>query len=263
MSQRVFFLIAFLSIAGGVLGLSGFFQSKNTTASNISNISIQVAQLKSPVVKGDIVTGDNIRYFRLREAEALEYGIVSDVVISPVSGMVAKKDLSTADYLSMSDFILPSDPAYLDTVIDDHMTPYSLTIERKDFIGSGISVGDRVDVIILTSDEQNIGDTSRSNHIESFRSLSVSPLLRNVRVLAIDDGKEKENEKEDILPLTIELDRDQVAKMVIARRIGIIEVIKSSNASQQRLLGMKADTHDVLPNFKSVTEIRGSDKAFN
>lgn len=258
MSQRIFFILAFLAIAVGVLGLSGFFQSKNTTASNISNVSIQVAQLKNPVSRGTMITADNIRYLRLREDDALQQGIVADVIINQVPGMVAKRDLTLTDYLSMGDFIVPGDPGYLDAVIEDHMTPYALTIERKDFIGSGISVGDHVDVIILTSDEQNIGETSRSNHIESFRSLTVSPLLRNVRVLAID-----EEEEEELLPLTIELDRDQVAKMVIARRIGIIEVIKSSNASQQKLLGMKADTHDVLPNFQSVTEIRGQSKAFN
>ena len=137
------------------------------------------------------------------------------------------------------------------------MSPYALTINRKDFIGSGISVGDIVDVLILTSDEQNISETSRSDYIKSFRSLSVSPLLRNIRVLAIEE------EDVEILSLTIELNREHIAKMVIARRIGIVEIIKSSGNAFYSNGSMNADTHDVLPNFKSVTEIRGPNKAFN
>ncbi|MEZ8141113.1 Flp pilus assembly protein CpaB [Enterovibrio norvegicus FF-33] len=257
MSQRVFFLIALLSIGVGVLGLSGFFQSKHTTASGISNISYQVAQLKSSVKRGDTLTRENIRYFKLREEDALKNGIVSDIIISHVPGMVAKRDIGDAVYLSSSDFLLPNDPNYLDAVIKDGMSPYALTIDRKEFIGSGISVGDKVDVMILTSDEQNIGETSRSTYIESFRSLSVSPLLRNIRVLAIED------DHDELLPLTIELNREQIAKMVIARRIGIVEIIKASGNELYSSGSMNADTHDVLPNFKSVTEIRGQNKAFN
>ncbi|PMN71908.1 Flp pilus assembly protein CpaB [Enterovibrio norvegicus] len=257
MSQRVFFLIAVLSIGTGILGLSGFFQSKHTTAPNISNISYQVAQLKSPIQRGETLSRDNIRYFKLEEKDALKNGILHDTVISHVPGMVAKSNIGEKHFLSPSDFLLPNDPNYLDAVIEDGKSPYALTIDRNEFIGSGISVGDKVDIIILTSDNQNIGKTSGSIYIESFRSLSVSPLFHNVRVLAIDE------DEQDILPLTIELSRDQIAKMVIAQRIGIVEVIKSSGNHLVPLGRMHADTHDVLPNFKSVTEIRGQKKAFN
>ncbi|WP_235956208.1 RcpC/CpaB family pilus assembly protein [Grimontia sedimenti] len=200
----------------------------------------------------------NFRYFRINEETALEQGISYDTNISIISGMVAKRSISAQEYLSQSDFITPEDPGYVDAVIEDGMAPYSLTIEKKKFIGSGISVGDNVDIIILTSDDQNIGESSKSKFIDSFRTLSVSPLLQNVRVLAID-----EDDDEGLLPLTIELDREQVAKMVIARRIGILEVIKSTDNFLKPSNSLSADTHDVLPNFKSVTEIRGQQRAFN
>ncbi|USH05081.1 Flp pilus assembly protein CpaB [Grimontia kaedaensis] len=257
MSQRLFFIIAMLSIGIGVLGLSGVFQTQPSTASPVSHISYQVAQLKEPLKKGQILESGNFRYFRINEETALEKGVSYNTDISINPGMVAKRSISTKEYLSQNDFINPDDPGYVDAVIKTGMIPYSLTIEKKMFIGSGISVGDKVDIMILTSDDQNIGESSRNKFIESFRTLSVSPLLQNVRILAIDE------ENNELLPLTIELDRAQVAKMVIARRIGILEVIKSTDKFLRPSLGLSADTHDVLPNFKSVTEIRGQQRAFN
>ncbi len=85
----------------------------------------------------------------------------------------------------------------------------------------------------------------------------ISNDIKNVKVLAIDENDD------DFLPLTIELSRQQIAKMVIARRIGIIEVIKSSFKVQSHNMDINANTHDVLPNFKSVVEIRGQTRALN
>ncbi|MEI8612103.1 pilus assembly protein CpaB [Enterovibrio sp. Hal110] len=257
MSQRVFFLISILLVFIGVLGLSGFFKSKTPSAVIAPNVIYKVAQLNSDIRKGEILERPDIRYIKLTEEDALKNGISNNIEINHISGMVAKRNINASEFIRSNDFLMPGDPGYLDAVTGEGMTPYPLNILRSDYIGLGISVGDFVDIIILTSDEQNIGETSNSKYISSFRSLAVSPLIKNVKVLAIDENDD------DFLPLTIELSRQQIAKMVIARRIGIIEVIKSSFKVQSHNMDINANTHDVLPNFKSVVEIRGQTRALN
>ncbi|WP_028021813.1 Flp pilus assembly protein CpaB [Enterovibrio calviensis] len=257
MSQRVFFVIAVLTIIIGLLGLTGMFRFNQTAVVDTSIPTFQVAQLEAPLAKGELLKRTNVRYFRVREQEAMTKGIAQDTSLELVAGMIAAKDISNSTFVTQSDFISPGDKGYIEAAIEPGMTPYSFGLTSRDFLGSGISVGDHIDVLVLTSDEQNIGESGRNNAIQSFRTLSVSPLLQNVKILAIEG---ESNSKTEDLPITIELAREQIGKMVIARRIGVIEVIKSLN---QTTLGMNADTHDVLPNFKSVIEIRGQDKAFN
>ncbi|KKD60220.1 pilus assembly protein CpaB [Grimontia sp. AD028] len=258
MSQRLFFVIAALTITIGLLGLTGMFRFNQTPTVDTSTPTFQVAQLQIPLKKGDLLTRENVRYFRVKEQEAMQSGIAQDTRLEIVGGMIAAKDISNTSFITQNDFISPGDPGYIEAAIKPGMTPYSFSLTNRDFLGTGIAVGDYIDVLVLTSDDQNIGESGRNRTISSFRTLSVSPLLNNVKILAIE-GDNKPNG--DNLPITIELAREQVGKMVIARRIGIIEVIKSLN--QSAAINMNADTHDVLPNFKSVIEIRGQNKAFN
>ncbi|MDD1781732.1 Flp pilus assembly protein CpaB [Enterovibrio sp. ZSDZ35] len=259
MSQRLFFFIAVLTIIIGLLGLTGVFTFNQTTVEDTSTPTFQVAQLQSPMKKGELLKRNNVRYFNVSEQEALEKGITHNTTLKIVSGTIATQDLSNTVFLSQSDFITPNDKGYIEAAIKTGMTPYSFRLKSRDFLGSGVAVGDYIDVLVLTSDEQNIGETGRVSAIQSFRTLSVSPLLHRVKILAI----EEEDDSRDLsLPITIELAREQIGKMVIARRIGVIEVIKSLNQSETGA-GLNADTHDVLPNFKSVTEIRGQNKAYN
>ncbi|MEZ9526890.1 RcpC/CpaB family pilus assembly protein [Enterovibrio norvegicus] len=257
MSQRIFFLFAILVVFIGLLGLSGFFQSKPTNAAIAPSVVYRVAQINEPLSKGQLLKRQNIRYIKLTEEDALKNGISNNIDIKHVPGMVSSREINSTEFISPSDFLLPNDPGYLDAVTREGMTPYPLKIRQVDFIGMGVNVGDLVDIIILTSDEQNISNISASNTIKSFRSLAVSPLFKGIKVLAIDEVED------EFLPLTIELDTHQIAKMVIARRIGIVEIIKTTNQPKGQNTTLNADTHDVLPNFQSVIEIRGQTKALN
>ncbi|PKF48967.1 Flp pilus assembly protein CpaB [Enterovibrio nigricans] len=259
MSQRLFFFIAVLTIIIGLLGLTGVFTFNQTSIEDTSIPTFQVAKLQKPMKKGEPLKRTNIRYFHVREQEAMQNGITHDTTLQIVPGTIAAKDLSNTDFLSQRDFITPNDKGYIEAAIQKGMTPYSFRLKSRDFLGSGVAVGDYIDVLVLTSDEQNIGETGRGSAIQSFRTLSVSPLLHRVKILAIE---EEDDSRDMSLPITIELAREQIGKMVIARRIGVIEVIKSLDQSEKDT-GLNADTHDVLPNFKSVTEIRGQNKAFN
>lgn len=261
MSQKLFFSIAVLTIIIGLLGLTGLFRFNQPTVVDTSIPTVQVAQLQKPILRGAPLERANIRYLRIKETEAMKVGFAEDVNLNVIPGMIAIKDIPSTEYISQTDFISPDQPGYIEAALEPGKTPYSFRLKSRDFLGSGVSVGDHIDILVLTSDEQNIGESGRGGTIKSFRTLSVSPLLFNVRVLAIE-SEDKTEVRDNSLPITIELDRDQIAKMVIARRIGVIEVIKSMDESVQSV-GLNADTHDVLPNFKSVTEFRGNNKAYN
>lgn len=259
MSQRLFFFIALLTILIGLFGLTGVIRFNQTTAEEAPLPTFQVVQLQKALEKGESLERENIQYIRLSESEAMQNGIAQDTLLDIIPGMIALKGLNEGAYIFQRDFITPGEKGYIEAAIKPGMTPYSFRLKGRDFLGSGIAVGDYIDVLVLTSDEQNIGETGRSGSIQSFRTLSVSPLLYNVKILAIEG---EENSADASLPITIELRRDQIGKMVIAKRIGIIEVVKSLTQNSSTA-GLEADTHDVLPNFKSITEIRGQTKAYN
>lgn len=265
MRQNMILLIAFISIAIGLFGISeSYFNPKETeTEAKIEvqeESKITVWLMKEPLKEGEQITLANVYKKQIVESKANEVGIYQDVEIEIKPGDVVRQDFARDDYFTQQSIVNKKSPEYIDLILKQGMVPYPFATNISTVYGGVIDVGDYIDVISLTSLEQNFADNER---VDSYRSVSVSPLLTAVRILAVEDvGKSIDKNN---VTLVLELSRSDIAKMVIAKRVSQLEVHKSSIESfgGHNLSVHKADTGDVLPDYFSVTELRGKERIVN
>ncbi|MCZ2722860.1 hypothetical protein O1D97_14895 [Marinomonas sp. 15G1-11] len=257
MGQRGIFLIGFICVFLGAFGLYLQMQKAPVAVSNTVALEeekkIRVILSNQDLIKGTPVKPEYFRYSYVSESDALENGIAEDLTIEFGPGMLLAKDMHKDEYLAYHFLLSPGDINYIDSQLAEGMSPYALEIAKDNFYGSGINVGDLIDIVVLTSDEENIGNSGRDGRIDSFRTLAVSPLITQAKVLNIDTLPETRQE----LSLTIELSREEIAKMIIATKIGLVEVFRSS-PSVELSNTTRAKTQDVLSDYQSVLEYRGN-----
>ncbi|WP_191602896.1 pilus assembly protein CpaB [Marinomonas algicola] len=260
MGQRAVFLIGFVCVFLGVIGLYLQLQdpismTKPDVVSVEEELKIRMVVSNQNLDKGVLVQPEYFRYVYVGESEALAIGIAEDQNIEFNTGMILAKDIKKDEFLGVNYILSPEDDNYINAQLSEGMSPYSLKIPKTNFYGAGINVGDLIDIVVMTSDDENIGGSGNDGRIESFRTLAVSPLITQVKVLNIDSYSETRQE----LSLTIELSRHDIAKMIIATKIGLVEVFRSS-MSVDVSNTTKARTQDVLSDYQSVLEYRGSKK---
>lgn len=258
MGQRVVFLIGFVCVFLGVFGLYLQMEgSKSAVESDVVHVNddlkIRMILSNQDLAKGTPVQPEYFRYVYVNESEALANGIAEDQKIEFEAGMLLARDMRKDEFLGSNFILSPDDDNYINVQLAEGMSPYALEIPKASFYGAGINVGDLIDIVVLTSDDENIGESGNDGRIESFRTLAVSPLITQAKVLNIDSFQESREE----LSLTIELSRDEIAKMIIATKIGLVEVFRSSSSIHVSN-ATKARTQDVLSDYQSVLEYRGS-----
>jgi len=258
MGQRVVFLIGFICVFLGGVGL--YLQLQNGQAvTNQDDKPIEVEKKIRMILsnqdlpKGTLLQPEQFRYAYVNESEALENGILEDQTIRFETGMLLARGISENEYLRHHFILSKEADNYINVQLTEGVSPYVLKVSKENFYGTGINVGDLVDVVVMTSAEENIGESGNNGRIESFRTLSVSPLVTQAKVLNVDDLVESTDE----LLLTLALSRNDIAKMIIATKIGLVEVFLA-NESVATSNSTNARTQDVLSDYQSVLELRGS-----
>lgn len=270
MQNKWIFSIAFLAVLFGIIGLfsqlivSPTAHGSSSEQPQITPIKmVGVWRAKQPIFAGQLLSAMLFVKDSLPLSKANELGLMQGL-LAINEGELSRENLDVDEYLKKVHIVTTNTADYIDLLLAPGMTPYPITIDPFAVYGGQIKVGDYVDVITLMSKSGNIAGKKRLTYAE----MTVSPLLVARRVLAISPNnlnatdkstKQKSQESAEENRIIIELTRQEVAKMAIAKRIGIIEIYKTVDAKVAQQT--RADSKDVLPRSNTITQFRGTTPA--
>ncbi|EOU2462862.1 Flp pilus assembly protein CpaB [Vibrio navarrensis] len=262
MKQRLTQILALLALGVGVYGIVSEMlfanpQSVETIQVLPEEQKVRVWRLATEVLSGESFRAEQVLADGLNESDAGQ--LLSELPYG--QGAVFRHPLKTGHLLQRDDLIFPSEPDYIDTIMQPGMTSFPLSIDARNFVAGGIKAGDYIDILSLTSLEQNLAQQDNYGALQAL-SIDVKPLLSQVRVLAIqgrtyDDQAVAQYETamgSEQVTLVLEIPHAFISKMTLAKRLSALEVYKSRH--QQAL--PHAQTKDILPGYQGIVELRGA-----
>jgi pilus assembly protein CpaB len=260
MNLKVLLPVAVIAMGAGVYGLSGSLTQKTATPVEKSVEApkqLRIWLTKAALHQGQIVTNRDLETRLVPESEANKHGLVDNTDIKFITGMVAGQALEVGQWVTSNDFVHPDDPAYVDLTVSDGMVPYAIKVQPETIIGGVISHGSLVDVVALSSTSQNMASEGT---VRGLQSVSLSPILRAIKVLQVQQYSPTKVEKvtskkvDTDVTMVLELSQEQLAKLIVAKKIAQLEVHKSFGADEA--LRLKANSGDVIPGYQAIKEFR-------
>ncbi|SON51891.1 Flp pilus assembly protein CpaB [Vibrio tapetis] len=262
MKQRFTHLLAILALVVGVYGVFNEVFATKPEPTAFEHVEVPERKVRVWLANQTIERGSNFSA-KLVEAEMrLEDEADFALLDLPYSkGAVFRHRIRPGEMLTPDDLITPDNPDYVDTIISNGMSAFPLAMEQRHIVAAGIKAGDFIDILALTSLQQNM---ARRDEVESPRdaNIDVKPLLNQVRVLAVrgktyDDQDlihYSQDEASTMITLVLEIPHKFISKMTLARRLSALEVYKSRN----QMYLPEAQTKDILPGYQGIVELRGS-----
>lgn len=255
MNVKLISLFAVLAIAIGVYGITHQQQHaeiKPVQAKQEKRFTVYLA--KANLVKGQKITRSNIYIEQWLESKAHQQGVDSNVSVDFSQNPIARQPIKQGDILYHSALVYENDPEYVDYIVDAGMIAFPIEINSDAMVGGVIHRDSTVDILALASTRQNLANGETVN---SFKGVSLTPVLRNIRVLKLSKHIEKNKDGKvsgSKTSLVLELNPKQVATLTIAKRIAQLEVHQSvKNATAKEL---SANAGDVLDSYHAITEFR-------
>ncbi|EGU48895.1 Flp pilus assembly protein CpaB [Vibrio ichthyoenteri ATCC 700023] len=260
MKLKVLVPIALIAIGAGLYGLSSQYFSKNAPAPVVSADNqpelASVYVVAQAIPKGKAITKASLEIEKVTEEQALKMGIDPSQPLSIPKGGVAIQDMTEGDFITPATLISPDEPGYINAVIDPDKVPYAVIVNPTDIVGGLITHGSLVDVVALSSEQQNLAN---EDTVTSYQTVSVSPVLMAVKVIKVSQETHEEGRNKSVTTITLilELTQKQVAKLAIAKNIAQLEVHKSLGL--QEASELQANSGDVLPDYRAIVEFRAGE----
>lgn len=257
MKSRILTLLAMVMVAVGAFGLSNILQQQQKDQVVTKPVNdhqpeqIKLWYTKLPLTQGQEVTRDHLAIKNIDINEAHYQGFDQDIELKIRPGMIARRDISQERYVSQDDFIAPDQDGFVDLTIRDGYVPFPMVVPPDSIVGGIINHSTEVDIVALSSTDNNLARNSEVGN--SDKTLELRPILVSIPVLQVIEQQATENKARKV-NLILELTRNQVAKLTIAKQLASLEVHKSIGEDGASML--RANSGDVLPNFRSVTEFR-------
>jgi pilus assembly protein CpaB len=156
--------------------------------------------------------------------------------IEELSKSYARSAISAGEPIQESRLIKAGQAGYMAAILPSGMRAVSTEIKPETGAGGFIIPGDHVDVILYRRDK----DAEKTLKTEAHVSETI---LRNVRVLAIDQTVEDKNGQKVVIgkTATLELSPNQAETLVLAQQIGVVSLALRSVADTAKT----ADGDDV------------------
>lgn len=260
MKLKVLVPIALIAIGAGLYGLSSQYFSKNADVPKDSTNNepelASVYVVAKDILKGEAVTKASLEVRRIPVSQALQMGLDTSQPLNLPKGGVAMQAIPVGEYITASTLISPEDAGYINAVIDADKVPYAIAVNPTDIIGGLITHGTLVDVVALSSEQQNLAN---DDTVTSYQTVSVSPVLMAVKVIKVSQETHEEGRNKSVTTVTLilELTQKQVAKLAIAKNIAQLEVHKSLGL--QEASELQANSGDVLPDYRAIVEFRAGE----
>lgn len=264
MRTKVIIAVAVLAILFGLYGLAGSLQAPTVVANAVSEIqkenTIKVWFVKQDVQPGELLQRNDIELKVIKESTANQMAIDQDVNIAFEKSAVYNREILSGSPIFPEDITSSQDMGFIDLVINPNRVPFAIKVDNSDIVGGVIDYGSNVDVLALASGGSKLSLNSNELSSPQFKSVSVSPVLTNIRVLQVQRRTLEPTRSSSAIEeihLVLELTRKQVAKMTVAERIAEIEIHKS--IGRYKLSDLTADAGDVLADYKAVKEFRANE----
>ncbi|MFC1234498.1 Flp pilus assembly protein CpaB [Vibrio sp. F74] len=255
MNFRILVPTALIFLGAGLYGLSGNLLDKGEKPKleevTEDIVMISVWKAKDSISAGQTVTRSELFIEQVPETEANQHGIDEPVDIEFVKGLVSAQDVVKGQWVTMENLLTPEQDGYIELTIADNKVPFALSVSNETVVGGVITYGSLVDVIALSSLNQNLANNET---VQQYQSFTVSPILMAVKVIKVEKNEIRDRTE---ISLVLELSRKEVAKMVIAKKIAQLEVHKSIGKEQAEQL--HADSGDVLPTYRAIKEFRAGE----
>lgn len=255
MLRRLLLVGAFVFCAIGVFGLLN--NNDKSEPASVAAVhqekQVQVWRARRTLTGGERVTRQDLEAAMITPPPGQNQQKEQPTLTLLKPGAIARESIIAGTRVTDLLLVTPGDPDYINHLIKPGMIPYPLTINGSNY-QSVLASGDRVDVVMIASLEQNLANNAK---LSGYRGFSIGPLLSGLRVLAVQDAPLLDTGKKDSTVI-LELSRDQVSRILVARRIGQLDIHKSTGVALPTVR-----TGDVLPGYSSVTELRGAERQVN
>ncbi len=169
------------------------------------------------IPQGQIVSRADLRWQDWPEEAVAEIFITSDNrpdALDDIEGSIARFTVSSGEPINEVKLVRADRGGFMSAILPSGMRAISTRISPETGAGGFILPNDRVDVLLTRNDEQNnpgAGDT-----------FVAETVLRNVRVLAIDQTIREEDGEQVVVgkTATLELGPDQAEVLALAEQIG-------------------------------------------
>jgi pilus assembly protein CpaB len=143
-------------------------------------------------------------------------------------GAIARTPIATGEPIRDSKVVLAKGGGFLAAILPHGMRAIALDVSPESGAGGFILPNDHVDVVLTRRDRA-------AEKITGVEKYATETILRNVRVLAVDQAvEEKEGQKVVVgKTATIELDPQQAETLALARQIGTISLTLRSLLDSQ------------------------------
>lgn len=215
--------IAVLAVALGAGGLAAILAGRGGEEAEIVVERIEVSSVEVLVAAEDVPMGQSLSDADLAwqawptELADDRYIIRSDSpdAIEELSGAVVRFAFLAGEPINEAK-IVRAERGFMSAILPKGMRAISIEISPETGAGGFILPNDRVDVILTQSDEQAESAGSADPYI-------TETLLHNVRVLAIDQTIEEQQDGQKVVvgkTATLELRPDQTEVLALAERLG-------------------------------------------
>ncbi|NRB42707.1 MAG: Flp pilus assembly protein CpaB [Pseudomonadales bacterium] len=260
MNSKILVSVALIAISLGLYGLAGNLTRPEVEAKKPEK-RIKIWLARQAVSKGEMLQRSDIEIRKVKQTVAYGYGIRGDINLKFTPGMVSLEAINAGQAITPDLIILPDQAGYLEHIIKPGHVPSGIEVDWDTVIAGDIHPGSLIDVIALTSIDQNLAS---SKALHKFKRLNLSAILTGIKVLQIKEMV-RQGKRAEVLPskysLMLELSQKQLARLTIAKRIAELEVHKSLTGSDSSLL--KASAADVLAEYRAITEFRAGKTTLN
>ncbi|MCW8333491.1 RcpC/CpaB family pilus assembly protein [Vibrio paucivorans] len=266
MNKKIPLLLSFLVLAFGMYVLSIELTAQPETPHIIDEKEpeILLVKLSRNVGSGESIERGDFILERVTLLQANALGVNQDMSVDFDRLSVYARPLEKGELVYPESILQPGDNGYVELTIEPNKVPFYLSFPADSAIGQDLSVGSYVDVVAITSPKTraavNVGSSSRAAN----ESISVSPVLMGVKILKLDTKvteATRNSPESRSVDLVLELERKQVAKLTIARKVADLEVHHALGVPDKA--AMSANAGDVLPGFNAVREFRASELSIN
>lgn len=273
-------LLIYLSLIILAIGLVGIYITQksqlvtvNQSAPESSSVSqaetqvlpaktFKIWQAKDDIARGQQVSRSDFKIVQILESEAFDMGIQSDVELKFSDVLVSKSDLAKDVAVFQDYFITPDEDGYFRYIMEDGYLPVPISVKANSVMGDVIQAGSIVDILALTSTNQNLSGNSQ---VKDLSRVSLTTILSAVKVLQVfKDTAIEENidgnggnlsvASVNDVPMILQLTKEQAVKISLAQGISQLEVLISSNQDKGKYIDV--DLGDIVPDFKPVRELR-------
>lgn len=275
MNNRVIFFISIVVIGVGIAGIvlqerqpsNEIKKEKNV----VSEHTILIAQALRDLQPYDIISPTDYKVISVSAPkDVTDPRDITSVSDSSIRGYLVRNNISKDSYLSLSMLEAPSSADFAKHSLRSDEMPYSLPISNSDdYLLSSTYTGDKVSLYIRLTEvdktkKNNVGliPEGSASADKELKKFVVSRIFKEITVLESKRFKVDENNKQSqygrenapIGVIVVRLNQKQLAELRVIEKAGELFIFPDGGDSQAI---SKIRMDDVLPQFRSVKELRG------